>query len=96
MSTSKLKTRNQLPPTRPGRCTGHNVRYVLAFGLAGVIVAFAPFVHLQLAMEQNGRCSLHHDQLDGTMENAHLNNRILLAMALLIMTATITVTSTLA
>jgi hypothetical protein len=30
------------------------------------------------------------------MENAHLNNRILLAMALLIMTATITVTSTLA
>jgi hypothetical protein len=30
------------------------------------------------------------------MENAHLNNRILLAIALLIMTATITVTSTLA
>ncbi len=30
------------------------------------------------------------------MENAYLNNRILLAMALLIMTATITVSSTLA
>ena len=30
------------------------------------------------------------------MENEQLNNRILLAMALLIMTATITVTSTLA
>ena len=30
------------------------------------------------------------------MENANLNNRILFAMALLIMTATITVTSTLA
>jgi hypothetical protein len=30
------------------------------------------------------------------MENAQLNNRIFLAMALLIMTATITVTSTLA
>ena len=31
-----------------------------------------------------------------TMDHAYLNNRILLAMALLIMTATITVTSTLA
>jgi hypothetical protein len=30
------------------------------------------------------------------MENAHLNSRIFWAMALLIMTATITVTSTLA
>jgi hypothetical protein len=30
------------------------------------------------------------------MENEYLNNRILLAIALLIMTATITVTSTLA
>jgi hypothetical protein len=30
------------------------------------------------------------------MENAYLNNRILLAMAVLIITATITVTSTLA
>ena len=41
-----------------------------------------------------GRCTM--INWTETMENAYLNNRILLAMALLIMTATITVTSTLA
>ena len=40
LETEKPEARLSTDKARAG-VTGHNVRYVLAFGLAGVIVAFA-------------------------------------------------------
>jgi hypothetical protein len=45
LETEKPETKLPTDEARAG-VTGHNVRYVLAFGLGGVIVAFAALVFI--------------------------------------------------
>lgn len=45
LETEEPETRLRTDKARAG-VTGHNVRYVLAFGLAGVVLAFAALLFI--------------------------------------------------
>jgi hypothetical protein len=45
LETEEPKTKLPTVKARAG-VTGHNVRYVLAFGLVGVIIAFAALLYI--------------------------------------------------